>query len=502
MALENLGRTKDTACVLAMTRMRYMYTFPLAIHPEVKCNGVLSRQLREKSYLGGPSVEQSTKVIVPWFLLRPDLVTLETLAQAAGVETRFLVTIGHDPANAAFSLEGCPRFNTILDKRYIYKERLLMVSISDLTYQVEKLKHSQVIINRCENTERFNLKMEDRFKDKFEGTVIGFISTFLNKTKFPQRILRCRDTPNDPAREKLIQNTHMPSIFASELFQKKKLKKTVFATSNDVPTLVFIAGVEGTGHHMASTLGARHSFKSLYLSLTQHLAISPWDDQSLEKWAPARENLLEEFKKLKYATLPADSSSSGNVFFLNTVSVGKSVNMYSYPWGGPRCYLKRFARSMCTIDLLDLASIAEEAGIDFRVVVIKRELGASIVSAVRRGFGTFVSQTRMLGISWAILRQSLRELDDKFYQVFSYEELTKEPGKSYKGLKNHLNINDDNSQLAKQFNTTLWDSFLSHGMKDPNAWMKGLDPEKITFMSDMLYMSTLKRITMIKQSQT
>ena len=62
---------------------------------------------------------------------------------------------------------------------------------------------------------------------------------------------------------------------------------------------------------------------------------------------------------------------------------------------------------MCSIDLVDMARAAEEAGVDFRVVALTRSVGASVVSAVRRKYGTVASQSRLLAQSEALLERSL-----------------------------------------------------------------------------------------------
>mmetsp|Transcript_8086 Transcript_8086/g.10529 ORF Transcript_8086/g.10529 Transcript_8086/m.10529 type:complete len:165 (+) Transcript_8086:2-496(+) len=160
--------------------------------------------------------------------------------------------------------------------------------------------------------------------------------------------------------------------------------------------------------------------------------------------------------------------------------------MYSYPWGGPRCYLKRFARVVCNIDTMDIARIAEEAGIDFRIVVLRRSIGAAVVSAsIHRPYGTLVSESRMLIQSWALLRTHLDLLDPGFYAEIEYEELLSNPEESVEKLIQHLNI-EPKSSLHQWFLKFLRDSSKSHPVRNRNKWKAEISADQEKFMKDIL----------------
>jgi hypothetical protein len=73
----------------------------------------------------------------------------------------------------------------------------------------------------------------------------------------------------------------MGSMSMMRLFggDEQRLAKTVFKG----PRLVFVAGLEGVGHHVFSLLGRRHTTRGLYDALTDHLCDSAWDDLSEQK---------------------------------------------------------------------------------------------------------------------------------------------------------------------------------------------------------------------------
>ena len=441
------------------------WTFPLTMRADQPCSEDTARMLRKGSWLRG------TKVLVPWFLLRPDLVTLEELAAEHAVSLSVFVSLGTDPKSAAFNREGCPRFKTILRNREVYQQRLLLVAISDISYQLSKLsssvKVSKLLCDEPPSTEsHVSLKQ----------------ASSALQMPLSEQDLRC---PAKTATGKSPSASgHMLSLSSMQLFNGERLEKVTVKDSSRT-TLVFVAGLEGVGHHMFARLGARHTVRELYDALTNYLCDAAWNDRSEQLYAPARERLVEAMRRLTTAPNLYDGS---RVFFLNTVFVEKAVNMYSYPWGGPRCYLKRFARVICNIDTIEIAKMANEAGVDLRIVVLKRSIGAAVVSAsLHRPYGTVVSETRMLIQSWALLREGINALDPKFTMEITYEELLTQPIASAKKLADHLNV-PVASPLHRRFEKELTSSGATHPIGDVNKWKKEVTPEDLQYMTDILYL--------------
>jgi hypothetical protein len=467
---ENLKQVAHAGanCILSGSRKHDMiWTFPMSWRPESQCDAKMKTTLETKSY-----IREKTKIYVNWFLLRPDLVTFYNMASVENIAIRIAASVGADPTTASFSKEGCPRFNTILEKRDIYKQRLLLVALSDIEHQLERIKRTASKVYVCAGSRKTQLIDEEEY-----ASWLGSSQSFSPTTDgCDASHIRLKD----------VEKTHVGSMLRMRLLQGPNptpVKKTVFTG----PRLIFVAGLEGVGHHVFQLLGKKHTTRSLYDSLTEHLCDSAWDDNSLNLYGPTREKFIQTIKQIKddKSLAPKDGS---NVFFLNTVFTVRDVNMYSYPWGGPRCFLKRYARVMCNIDLVELCRIAEEAGIDFRVVWLKRSIGAAVVSAsLHRPFGTLVSETRMLALSWALLKSGVDTVDRRFTMEITYEDMINQPQESTAKLAEHLGFEKANT-LYTHFEQTLTQSSIDHPVGDGSRWKEEVDLVQLQFMSDLLGM--------------
>ncbi len=481
---------KNDRCTLGSTPKGYLFTFPHATKTDAKCDSQTRNLINKGTY-----AEFGHKVLVPWFLIRPDLVTLEKLALKAGVRMRVLATIGHDIGTAAFGTEGCPRIRTVTANRDIYQQQLLQVMLSDLRHQIDLLKNADVIINVCEDSIKLLESQDGELARSSQHSYFSWPNKSKQRFKFlsqPNKdpLFKCQRSPERSI--ELNRDSHVPSMLALDWFHHGKvLKKSVWATpENGKRKLVFIAGLEGVGHHMFSVLGKKHTTRELYEALREYLSVSSWRDDSWEDYGRSRNELVQAMRDLRTQTAELDDS---NVFFLNTVFSEQSVNMYSMPWGGPRCYLKRFARIMCNIDILEIAKMAEEADIDLRIVVLKRSLGASIVSAsVNRNFGTIISQSRILGMSWSLLRESLQTIDPAFYATLSYEDMLQKPVESTEKLNSLIGLDADHP-LAQHFNATMFESNREYGHKNVHSWKRKLDRDQFEFIADIVNFSDEQR---------
>jgi hypothetical protein len=168
--------SSEVHCILAGSRKHAMlWSFPMSWRPDAACDTKTTQTLATKSYL-----KEKTKVYVNWFLLRPDLVTLSNMVGALeGIEVRFAVSVGTEVESAAFAKESCPRFNTILDKRDVYKQRLLLVAASDVKHQLGRMP-SQLAEVRvgCEPTDTFSEWIAQPDKEEC-SRVVPQVSTHL-----------------------------------------------------------------------------------------------------------------------------------------------------------------------------------------------------------------------------------------------------------------------------------------------------------------------------------
>lgn len=453
-------RSEGGSCTLSGSRDHdVLWTFPLSWRPDSNCDARMNKVILSKSY-----IREQTKVYVNWFLLRPDLVTFTSLASIENVQVQFAVSVGNDPKTAAFAMEGCPRFNTVLEKRDIYKQRLLLVHLSDVQKQLDHLESSVQRIHVCGTQDG-----DDEF------------AQWMGSAKFSKDEDDCSGSLLGTLNDK----SHLGSMLKMRLFQGSRIRpipKTVFTG----PRLIFVAGLEGVGHHVFALLGRKHTTRELYDGMTAHLCDSAWDDESESKYAPTRELFVQAMRQIKDPNLaPPDGS---DLFFLNTVYTIRDVNMYSFPWGGPRCYLKRYARVLCNIDLVELCRMAEEAGVDFRVVHLKRSIGAAVVSAsLHRPFGTLVSETRMLALSDALLEIAIDTIDERFNLEINYEDMINRPEDSVAKLAEHLGF-DESNELYAHFVTTLKESAAEHPVGEGSKWKEEVDAIQLQYMVDVLGM--------------
>ena len=473
-------RSRSVRCILGGSKASgIQWTFPLTLRSDHTCDEETSRMLRKGTWLRG------TKVLVPWFLLRPDLVTLGRMADDHQISLHVVVSLGADSKTAAFNREGCPRFKTILRNRDVYQQRLFLVAVSDISYQISKMTESATVSKVfCSHSS----------SPRESSTPLQSLSSNALGISLTARDLACATSSSGSSQASFIRDektfpSHMQSLSSLSLFNGHRVVKAVedSAQQERKTTLVFVAGLEGVGHHMFARLGARHTVRGLYDALTNYLCDAAWNDDSARLYGTAREQLVAAMGRLKSAPNLPDGS---RVFFLNTVFVEKAVNMYSYPWGGPRCFLKRFARVICNIDTIEIAKMANEAGVDLRIVVLKRSIGAAVVSAsLHRPYGTVVSETRMLIQSWALLREGIKALDPKFTLEITYEALLAQPEASAKLLAEHLNV-PVGSPLYMRFKRELTSSAATHPIGDVEKWKKEVSQEDLEYMTDILYLPT------------
>ena len=172
--------------------------------------------------------------------------------------------------------------------------------------------------------------------------------------------------------------------------------------------MVFVAGVEGTGHHVVSSLlepwctDAKACVNDCKLS-QRIWSLVPFSDISSKSWISNREKLQIQLKDLKNHYEGREVT-----LFLNTL--GSCGSELSYPnFGGD---LKAWQHS----DVRMLAEVCESEKIDFRIVVLERPVHDVLVSTtVHRHYGTFMQEGRVLKDNMGVLMAQLFHLDESFY---------------------------------------------------------------------------------------
>ncbi|CAM9871547.1 unnamed protein product [Scytosiphon promiscuus] len=224
------------------------------------------------------------------------------------------------------------------------------------------------------------------------------------------------------------------------------LSKTVFS---DKMRVIFLVGLEGVGHHYLRLALSEASQKLPNLiqeasacncswqsgTISQYIADLDLARQQMQSFAQVKEGLQEGQAKL--------------VHFVHCVS---------YPYSGGVHKVFQYT------DLRMLADLAEEGGVDFRVVYLRRSAGDMVVAdTVHRQFANhlddgaessseeqFVWYLKVLFADMGVMHSLLSELDPAFVVCHDYSALGN-PDQA-KEIATFIAPNED---MAQQITTSL-----------------------------------------------
>lgn len=197
------------------------------------------------------------------------------------------------------------------------------------------------------------------------------------------------------------------------------VRKTRF---NETSRFVFVAGVEGTGHHAAGSFFEVCEEKRLCVGAKQVVQRLLYDggveptgifvyqrDTDPSLLLERRAKLIQHFVAMSYGS---------NLNVINTAPSFKTTGMMSYP-----NFLGK-QRAFDHINLPVLASLAEKAGIDLRVLVLARDpLEILVSTTIHRVFDTRPVQAAVLADNAAVLAAELQLLDPEFFMCVPYDEI-------------------------------------------------------------------------------
>lgn len=203
-----------------------------------------------------------------------------------------------------------------------------------------------------------------------------------------------------------------------ELIEKKKARKVVKSSkkSKDRPRIVFFAGLEGTGHHLFTSVLTQMTKK--YPKLKPHCEIQATlyhgnTHRSLgelilsKQYVATRNHLFDILKQVGN-----DDKALGMTYIVNTMDrvagCHEMCGEQSYPnYGG-------YYKSYQTPDLVLLAQAAEKANVQLEVVLLTRSADDVMISTtVHRSFGA-KRELRNLEIGAIALRSQVELIDEKF----------------------------------------------------------------------------------------
>ncbi|CAM9990082.1 unnamed protein product [Choristocarpus tenellus] len=248
-------------------------------------------------------------------------------------------------------------------------------------------------------------------------TFVTSVFAGLTLIDFCRSIMLNNKTELEGTFEKLDRSFSQSSLNSS----LEVIHKTVYS---DKLRLIFFAGLEGTGHHYwyqvnGLCLGNKWCTTNCELShaLYPELATAP----TLAEYNGAIEKLehgLDDLKKLEDEVAVGNRSESngfnGLIVPVNAAPCG-STGMMSYPnYGGVH-------KALQYVNIILLAQMSEEKGIDLRIIYLQRSSVDIIRSDDRRGFGGgFMTESRTLGVDANALSYMLSNIDSKFVECFNF----------------------------------------------------------------------------------
>jgi hypothetical protein len=209
------------------------------------------------------------------------------------------------------------------------------------------------------------------------------------------------------------------------------LTKSIFS---DRVRLLFVAGLEGSGHHAMADMfqvcmnssydqpvpskATPQRFRCDKADNISRALMHNLDKTGLLFSHDAKNtatHLTRIEDEMRHIVASSLSSSSSH---LHLIGLGFTplVGMLSYP------NLNGMDKSLNHPDAFALSAIAESVGLDFRVVVLQRSAAAILRSTERRAFGG-IEEPRILIDNAAALYTQLKLLDRRFYHCVQYERL-------------------------------------------------------------------------------
>lgn len=203
------------------------------------------------------------------------------------------------------------------------------------------------------------------------------------------------------------------------------IRKTKFSDSTRV---VFVAGLEGTGHHATRIFFENCRRTSLCIAALQLSALLySGGNKAQGMFAYPQDSApfaAVEQKRIDFLRALARFGNASKLVVLNTLSElhahkGRPLTgMISYP-----NFSGEF-RGFQHVDVHEIASLAEKAGIDFRVLVLSRPAKEILVSTTEhRHFDARPQQAAVLADDAAALAAQLQLLDSSFIMCLPYSQI-------------------------------------------------------------------------------
>lgn len=203
--------------------------------------------------------------------------------------------------------------------------------------------------------------------------------------------------------------------------------------SKKKPLLLFLIGVEGSGHHLTRAF-LTHFFQKEEVVLLDK--VFPF---LFYRWDALQDNLQKESPKL---TTREEYSSAIATVMKNSPQLNFMYSSASFPYGLKRDTLRR-------PDIIDVIELMEPY-FEFRLMLIYRDPISCAYSAVRRKFNdNALHQARIVEDNLIFIKQQI-EASGLDYRSVSYENFISKPDSYSKMFEQWWDINSVSFQKGKQ----------------------------------------------------
>jgi len=278
----------------------------------------------------------------------------------------------------------------------------------------------------------------------------------------------------------------------------QKIRDERFVTKkavSDKYRLLFVAGLEGTGHHALNAMFAvcvetpspenpcvsENELSAALMNVQGNKGLFFAEDalNSANHISLIEAKMANLSMGIQYPPpVPPHKTNESTYFirnddkrlFLLGMGFAQNVGMLSYPnLGGVN-------KAINHPDLFLLAYLAEKNGLDFRVLVLQRDAKEILASTLKRGFGG-AQEPRILLDNAASLFAQLRLLDHKFYRCLPYKTLGA--------------LSDDKAQVHTHPSSNGADDATHSAVKERQALIDFMHPGVLT---DEMFLQMLSKI--------
>lgn len=248
--------------------------------------------------------------------------------------------------------------------------------------------------------------------------LVVFLALFFLIPRVASTVISAHPDPRNASRMAGVEYdmSNKERVALDEVLKKLNEHKLAKTTSDPRKRVLFVAGLEGSGHGMFSAMAEKCSLCSYDDNIRRLLFNFTKTDYNglygTDSYITHGSSVIEVYERMREI---ATSSSNEGLILLNA-SEDDHTGQLSYPnFEGP-------LRNLHNPDVHALAAIAEAAGVDFRMLVLQRPAEEMFKSFQRRWARKEGLTLMSMSNSAATLFAQLQQLDSSFYTCVPYQD--------------------------------------------------------------------------------